>query len=35
MVIIDEVGAKLHLKLLRYVIFWFKDKKINQQASQG
>ena len=26
--------AKLHPKLLRYVIFLFKDKKINQHGAQ-
>ena len=30
----DELDAKLHPKLLRYVIFLFKDKKINQHGAQ-
>lgn len=34
LVIIDELDAKLHPKLLRYVIFLFKDKKINQHGAQ-
>lgn len=34
LVIIDELDAKLHPKLLRYVILLFKDKKINQHGAQ-
>ena len=34
LVIIDELDAKLHPKLLRYAIFLFKDKKINQHGAQ-
>ena len=34
LVIIDELDAKLHPKLLRYVILLFKDKKINQNGAQ-
>lgn len=33
-VIIDELDAKLHPKLLRYVISLFKDKQINQKGAQ-
>ena len=34
MVIIDELDAKLHPKLLRYVIFLFKNKEINKYGAQ-
>lgn len=34
MVIIDELDAKLHPKLLRYVITLFKNKEINQHGAQ-
>lgn len=34
MVIIDELDAKLHPKLLRYVITLFKNKEINQRDAQ-
>lgn len=34
LVIIDELDAKLHPKLLRYVISMFKNKKINQYGAQ-
>ena len=34
MVIIDELDAKLHPKLLRYVIFLFKNKEINKNGAQ-
>lgn len=34
MVIIDELDAKLHPKLLRYVISLFKNKEINQHGAQ-
>ena len=34
MVIIDELDAKLHPKLLKYVIFLFKNKEINQYGAQ-
>ena len=34
MVIIDELDAKLHPKLLRYVITLFKNKEINQRGAQ-
>lgn len=34
MVIIDELDAKLHPKLLRYVISLFKNKEINQSGAQ-
>lgn len=34
MVIIDELDAKLHPKLLRYVISIFKNQKINQHGAQ-
>lgn len=33
-VIIDELDAKLHPKLLRYVISLFKNRKINQNGAQ-
>lgn len=34
MVIIDELDAKLHPKLLKYVISLFKNKEINQYGAQ-
>jgi len=34
LVIIDELDAKLHPKLLRYVIFLFKNKEINRHGAQ-
>jgi AAA15 family ATPase/GTPase len=34
LVIIDELDAKLHPKLLRYVILLFKNKEINQHGAQ-
>lgn len=34
MVIIDELDAKLHPKLLRYVISLFKNKEINKYGAQ-
>ena len=34
LVIIDELDAKLHPKLLRYVISMFKNKKINKYGAQ-
>ncbi len=34
LVIIDELDAKLHPKLLRYVILLFKNKEINRQGAQ-
>lgn len=34
LVIIDELDAKLHPKLLRYVILLFKDKDINRHGAQ-
>ena len=34
LVIIDELDAKLHPKLLRYVIAMFKNRKINQHGAQ-
>ncbi len=34
MVIIDELDAKLHPKLLRYVIALFKNKKLNTKGAQ-
>lgn len=34
LVIIDELDAKLHPKLLRYVISLFKNKEINQHGAQ-
>lgn len=34
LVIIDELDAKLHPKLLRYVIALFKNKEINQHGAQ-
>lgn len=34
LVIIDELDAKLHPKLLRYVIALFKNKKINKNGAQ-
>lgn len=34
LVIIDELDAKLHPKLLRYVISMFKNKKINKHGAQ-
>lgn len=34
LVIIDELDAKLHPKLLKYVIFMFKNTKINQKGAQ-
>ena len=34
LVIIDELDAKLHPKLLRYVIAMFKNPKINQKGAQ-
>ena len=34
LVIIDELDAKLHPKLLRYVIAMFKNPKINQNGAQ-
>jgi len=34
LVIIDELDAKLHPKLLRYVITLFKNKDINQHGAQ-
>ena len=34
LVIIDELDAKLHPKLLRYVISMFKNQKINQHGAQ-
>lgn len=34
LVIIDELDAKLHPKLLRYVISMFKNRKINKQGAQ-
>lgn len=34
MVIIDELDAKLHPKLLRYVITLFKNREINQRGAQ-
>ena len=34
MVIIDELDAKLHPKLLKYVITLFKNKEINQRGAQ-
>ena len=34
MVIIDELDAKLHPKLLKYVISLFKNKKINKYGAQ-
>lgn len=34
MVIVDELDAKLHPKLLRYVISLFKNKEINQHGAQ-
>lgn len=33
-VIIDELDAKLHPKLLRYIISLFKDKQVNQKGAQ-
>lgn len=33
-VIIDELDAKLHPKLLRYIISLFKDRQINQKGAQ-
>lgn len=34
LVIIDELDAKLHPKLLRYIIFLFKNKEINKYGAQ-
>ena len=34
LIIVDELDAKLHPKLLRYVISMFKNKKINQYGAQ-
>lgn len=34
LVIIDELDAKLHPKLLRYVISMFKNRKINKHGAQ-
>ena len=34
MVIIDELDAKLHPKLLRYVISMFQNRKINRYGAQ-
>lgn len=34
LIIIDELDAKLHPKLLRYVIFLFKNKEINKYGAQ-
>lgn len=34
LVIIDELDAKLHPKLLRYVVSMFKNKKINRHGAQ-
>ena len=34
LVIIDELDAKLHPKLLRYIIELFKDRKINKKGAQ-
>ena len=34
LVIIDELDAKLHPKLLRYIISLFKNKKINKKGAQ-
>ena len=34
LVIIDELDAKLHPKLLRYVILLFKNKEINRHGAQ-
>ena len=34
MVIIDELDAKLHPKLLRYVISMFKNPKVNKNGAQ-
>ena len=34
MVIIDELDAKLHPKLLRYVISLFKNPKVNENGAQ-
>ena len=34
LVIIDELDAKLHPKLLRYVILLFKNREINRQGAQ-
>ena len=33
-VIIDELDAKLHPKLLRYIISLFKNKQVNQKGAQ-
>lgn len=33
-IIIDELDAKLHPKLLRYIIFLFKNKEINKHGAQ-
>lgn len=34
LVIIDELDAKLHPKLLRYIIYLFKSKRINSKGAQ-
>ena len=34
MVIIDELDAKLHPKLLRYVISFFKNRRLNAKGAQ-
>lgn len=34
LVIIDELDAKLHPKLLRYVISLFKNKNVNKKGAQ-
>ena len=33
-VVVDELGAKLHSKLLRYVILLFQDPEVNKNGAQ-